>query len=98
MIGFFGEKLGNPLDLDNLGRRDIPDHINGAWFGWHAFRRGLGTRLYEANISAKDIQAVLRHADVNTTMAYYIAPDKTRAKAGMAKLSKGLASRYGITR
>jgi len=95
---FRGEKLGNPLDLDNLGRRDIPDHINGAWFGWHAFRRGLGTRLYEANISAKDIQAVLRHADVNTTMAYYIAPDKTRAKAGMAKLSKGLASRYGITR
>lgn len=42
-----GEKLLRPINLDNLSRRDIPQHINGAWFGWHAFRRGLGTRLNE---------------------------------------------------
>jgi len=28
-----------PRDLDHLSRRDIPQYINGAWFGWHAFRR-----------------------------------------------------------
>ena len=44
---FRGERLLRPLDLDKLSRRDIPQHINGAWFGWHAFRRGLGTRLNE---------------------------------------------------
>ena len=48
-----GEKLMRPLDLDNLSRRDIPQYINGAWFGWHAFRRGLGTRLNEAVSSTK---------------------------------------------
>jgi integrase len=93
---FRGEKLGNPLDLDNLSRRDMPDHIDGAWFGWHAFRRGLGTRLNDLGVDGKTIQSILRHADISTTQAYYILPDKTRAKVGMAKFSKVLASRYGI--
>jgi hypothetical protein len=30
---FRGEKLLRSLDLDNLSRREIPQHINGAWFG-----------------------------------------------------------------
>ena len=90
---FRGEKLGNPLDLDNLSRRDIPEHIDGAW---HAFRRGLGTRLNDLGIDGKTIQMILRHADISTTQAYYIPPDKSRAKIGMAKLSKVMASRYGI--
>jgi integrase len=38
---FRGEKMLRPLDLDNLSRRDIPQYINGARFGWHVFRRGL---------------------------------------------------------
>jgi integrase len=37
---FRGEKLLRPLDLDNLSRREIPKHIDGAWFGWHSFRGG----------------------------------------------------------
>jgi site-specific recombinase XerD len=82
--------------LDNLSSRDIPDHIDGAWFGWHVFRRGLGTRLNDLGVDRKIIQMILRHADISTTQAYYIVPDRTRAKVGMAKLSKVLASRYGI--
>ena len=39
---FRGEKFMRPLDLDNLSRREIPQYMNGAWFGWHVFRRGLG--------------------------------------------------------
>lgn len=93
---FRGERLLRPLDLDNLSRREIPKYINGAWFGWHAFRRGLGTRLYEAGVKDKDIQAILRHADVSTTMAYYICPDKTRAEKGLRKFSKMAQSKYGI--
>jgi hypothetical protein len=36
---FRGRKNG-PLSLDNMSRRDIPQFINGAWFGWHSFRKG----------------------------------------------------------
>jgi hypothetical protein len=39
---------------------------------------------------------ILRHADISTTQAYYIVPNKTGAKVGMGKLSKVLASRYGV--
>ncbi len=56
---------GGPLNLDNLSRRDIPQHINGAWFGWHAFRRGLGTRLNEAGATSRgrfDFDGLLRSA------------------------------------
>ena len=93
---FRGEKMLRPLDLDNLSRREIPQYINGAWFGWHAFRRGLGTRLNEAGVNDKDIQSILRHADVSTTMAYYILPNLERAKAGLKKLDKTLRTKYGI--
>ena len=93
---FRGEKMMRPLDLDNLSRREIPQYINGAWFGWHAFRRGLGTRLNEAGVNDKDIQSILRHADVSTTQAYYILPNHERAQAGMKKLEKTLRAKYGI--
>ena len=89
-------KLFNPLDLDNLNRRDIPQFINGAWFGWHSFRRGLGTRLNEAGVDDKEIQSILRHADIGTTQAYYILPNRERAEAGMKKLDKTLRTKYGI--
>jgi len=87
-----------PLDLDNLSRREIPQRINGAWFGWHAFRRGLGTRLNEAGVDDKEIQNILRHADVSTTMAYYILPNRERAEAGLRKLGQVARRKYGIKR
>lgn len=93
---FRGEKLGNPLDLDNLSRRDIPQYINGAWFGWHSFRRGLGTRLNELGIDDETIQRILRHGDISTTQAYYIRPDLKRATASLKKLDKIMRTKYGI--
>lgn len=93
---FRGEKLLRPLDLDNVSRREIPQHINGAWFGWHAFRRGLGTRLNEVGVDDKDIQSILRHADVSTTQAFYILPNRERAESGLKKLDKTLRTKYGI--
>jgi integrase len=85
---FRGERLLNPLDLDNLSRREIPQHINGAWFGWHAFRRGLGTRLNEAGVNGKEIQSILRHANISTTMDHYVVPSPDRTKAALKKLAK----------
>jgi integrase len=93
---FRGEKLLKPLDLDNLSRRDIPDQINGAWFGWHAFRRGLGSRLNELGVDTNTIQAILRHANISTTQAYYIIPDQSHITKAMQKLDKVLRTKYGI--
>lgn len=95
---FRGERLLKPLDLDNLSRRNIPEHIDGAWFGWHAFRRGLGTRLNEAGIDDKTIQTILRHANISTTLAYYIKPDQKQTAAGLKKLDKIMNTKYGIKR
>jgi integrase len=93
---FRGNKLFKPLDLDNLSRREIPDHINGAWYGWHAFRRGLGSRLNELGVDAKTIQTILRHANVNTTQAHYILPDRKHIESAMHKLEGVAKRKYGI--
>jgi integrase len=93
---FRGEKLFKPLNLDNLSRRDIPDQIDGAWFGWHAFRRGLGSRLNELGVDTNTIQAILRHANISTTQAYYIIPDQSHITKAMQKLDKVLRTKYGI--
>ncbi len=57
---FRSNKSLKPLNLDNLARRDIPQHIRGKWCGWHAFRRGLGTRLNDLGVDTKTVQVVLR--------------------------------------
>jgi len=56
------------------------------WRGWHAFRRGLGTNLYALGVNEKTVQAILRHADVGTTMTYYVkslSGDSVRAMAAL---------------
>jgi len=93
---FYGEKEKKPIDMDNLSRREIPQFINGTWFGWHAFRRGLGTRLNEMGMDDSDIQSILRHSDISTTQAFYILPSPKRAEAGLKKLGETVRKKYGI--
>jgi len=56
------------------------------WHGWHACRRGLGSNLYALGIPEKVIQEVLRHANVSTTVTYYVKPTSNAARDAMAKL------------
>lgn len=42
------------------------------WQGWHAFRRGLATNLYRLRVPDKTIQAILRHANLHTTLNVYV--------------------------
>jgi integrase len=93
---FRGEKMLRPLDLDNLSRRVISQYINGAWFGWHAFRHGLATRLNDMGTDDKHIQAILRHADISTTQAHYIKSTFEAAEAAMKKFAKTLREKYAI--
>jgi hypothetical protein len=43
-----------------------------------------------------DIQAILRHADVSKTKAYYIKPGERHTRATMAKFAKVARTKYGI--
>jgi integrase len=90
---FTGAKMGRPLDLHNLANRVIrpalkkasPEKKGIPWCGWHGFRRGLATNLYELGVEAKTRQAILRHADVSVTEKHYVKPVPEVSAAAMAK-------------
>lgn len=72
---FQGEKMGRPLNLSNLARRIIVPKLKKAgvkWHGWHAFRRGLATNLYNLDVREEEIQSIMRHADISVTRKHYI--------------------------
>jgi integrase len=56
---------GNPMDLDKLAQQVIRPLVRGIgleWYGWHGFRRGTATNLYELGADEKVVQRILRHA------------------------------------
>jgi integrase len=61
-----------------------------AWRGWHACRRGLGSNLYRLGAPDKVIQLILRHANVNTTLGFYVKPSGPDVVAAMGKFEKSL--------
>jgi integrase len=85
---FTGAKMGRPLDLHNLANRMIRPALKEKgipWCGWHGFRRGLATNLYELGVEPKTRQAILRHADVSVTEKHYVKPVSEVSAAAMAK-------------
>jgi integrase len=91
---FAGPKNGRPLNLANLARRAIVPKLNAAgvqcWAGWHGFRRGLATNLFELGEDEATIQAILRHADVKTTRRHYIKKNvvSKESKQAMNRLAQ----------
>ena len=82
---------GKPLDLNNVVRRLIKptlEQVGLTWHGWHAFRRGLATNLYRLGVADKTIQAILRHADLSTTMNSYVKSSSVDAVAAMKSLER----------
>ena len=89
---FLCNKLGKPLDLDNLAREVIIPAIRNtgvSWYGWHAFRRGLATFLHAQGIDDKTIQAILRHENVSTTQKSYIKTVPVSVRNAMAAVNFG---------
>jgi integrase len=94
---FVGPKKNHSLNLANLARRVIVPTLKKSreakksgveWHGWHSFRRGLATNLYSLGTSDKDIQAILRHANVRTTLDIYVKPPAANSALAMRKLEK----------
>jgi integrase len=66
---------GRPICVDKLGRRVIRRALEGIrlpWYGWHAFRRGLASNLYEIGAQDKVVQRILRHSKPHVTRERYI--------------------------
>jgi integrase len=87
----FAGGTGQPLVIANMTRRDIVPVLDTnriAWHGWHGFRRGLSTNLYELGVQDKVIQAILRHADVAVTRKHYIKTRTEQSEAAMKELAK----------
>lgn len=88
-----------PLDFDNLVNRVIKptlEKANIAWHGWHAFRRGLGTNLYTLGATDKTVQAALRHANISTTMAYYVKPLPEDSLRAMQALEQAISQELTV--
>ena len=93
----FSTATGKPLDLDNLRFRVIRKELRKAkvkWHGWHAFRRGLVSNPYRLGVADKTIQAILRHANVTTTQAFYIKTAPADAHAAMQRLERVLGAEW----
>jgi integrase len=87
---------GKPLVLPNVTRREIVPALKLAgipWHGWHAFRRGVATTLYNLGVADKTIQRILRHANVAVTQRHYIMTNTEQAEAAMGKLGRAFAKK-----
>jgi hypothetical protein len=74
-IRVFNGETGQPLRLDNYAKRIIRPALKKTglkWHGYHSLRRGLATNLHKLGCPAKTAQAILRHANVKTTLDFYI--------------------------
>jgi integrase len=65
-----------PLDLATLGSKHIKKSLAGSgvqWYGFHAFRRGLGTRLHNNGTKLETIGRILRHGSSSeVTLKHYV--------------------------
>jgi integrase len=82
---------GFPLDLATLGSKHIKSALEGTgveWHGFHALRRGLGTRLFANGEPIEIVSAILRHGSVHVTRAHYVKTLPETVVAAMKKLEE----------
>src|SRR5215469_9008971 len=84
---------GTPMDLDKLALRVIRPLIKSIgmdWYGWHGFRRGIASNLYELGADEKVVQRILRHAKSHVTKDRYIKVFDPAVLAAMKSLETTL--------
>lgn len=69
-----------------LAKNKIP------WYGWHAFRRGLGTNLADMGVPKHIIQGILGHKNPATTETYYLKSRQAEVEASMKRLDAALCT------
>ena len=84
---------GEPSDLDKLVQRIVHPAVEAMqleWYGWHGFRRGIASNLYELGADEKVVQRILRHAKPHVTRERYIKTFDPTVLAAMRKLEASL--------
>ena len=78
--------------MNNLLRSVLPalDKASLQWRGWHACRRGLGSNLYRLGVPDVVIQRILRHANVSTTISFYVKSTAVDVRDAMEKLENSI--------
>ncbi len=79
---------------DHPAKAGHPFNRKRAWYGWHAFRRGVATNLHRLGVPDKVIQRVLRHADVGVTQRAYIQTVDADAAKAMKLLEASLPKAF----
>jgi integrase len=81
-----------PLDLATLGSKRIKEALEGTgveWHGFHAFRRGLGTRLHASGVPLETIGSVLRHGSGSeVTLKHYVEVEEETKAAALQSLPR----------
>jgi integrase len=89
----FHSGAGDRMDFDKLARRAIMPVVKGLgldWYGWHGFRRGIASNLYELGANEKTVQRILRHAKPHVTKDRYIKAFDPAVPAAMKRLEATL--------
>src|SRR5580704_566735 len=79
------------LRLDQHEKQDHDFSLDPAvpqWRGWHSFRRSLASNLYSLGVKPALIQAILHHADIHTTLTYYVEVSEQDVKAALDELNQ----------
>lgn len=84
------------MDLDHMGRNIVAKAFRSKgieWKGWHAFRRGLASTLFELGCDDLTVQRILRHAKVSVTREHYIKLRDPKLEDAMNRLSTAFEGR-----
>jgi integrase len=82
-----------PRALEHDGVRQIRPALQSiglAWYGWHAFRRGIASNLFELGCDELTVARVLRHSRVQVTRDRYIKVRDAKLDDAMRRLSDAL--------
>ena len=85
-----GKPQGEHVHADHDFERDPARPM---WHGWHAFRRGLATNLHRLGVAGKEIQSILRHANLSITMKIYVKGVSAESAAAMKMLESLVCKR-----
>jgi len=89
----FHSGAGQHMDFDKLGQNVIRPAVEALrleWYGWHGFRRGIASNLYELGANDKVFQRILRHAKPHVTKERYIKAFDPAVLAAMKSLEASL--------
>ncbi len=89
----FHSGAGAHWDFDRLGQRIVGPALESLkleWHGWHGFRRGIASNLYELAANDKIVQRILRHAKPHVTGERYIKAFDPAVLAAMKQMEAAL--------